>query len=304
MTSTSTSAAAIAIDAVDRGETPHHERSRWVTLWRTAKANPVGVFGLAIIVMLIVFAVFAPVIAPYEPDDFVAAKRLDPSFAHPFGTDNFGRDMFSRVVFGARISLIVGFMSVSIGTVLGTVIGIVSGYAGGRLDSLIQRTADLMIAFPGLLLLLILRQVMGPSLQTLILAVAIAIVPGVTRVVRSAVLSERTNQYVEAAIVLGATTPRILFRHIMPNVVALSIVVMTSLLGTAVLAEAALSFLGLGIPSAVTWGGDVNAARNSFPVHVWWAFFPGAAITLSVLGFSLLGDSLRDVLDPRLRGRR
>jgi len=304
MTSTSTSATSLAIDALESGESPHLERSRWVTLGRLARANPVGVFGLLIILTLIVFAVFAPVIAPYEPDDFVAAKRLDPSFAHPFGTDNFGRDMFSRVVYGARISLIVGFMSVTIGTALGTVIGIVSGYAGGRLDSIIQRTADLMIAFPGLLLLLILRQVMGPSLQTLILAVAIAIVPGVTRVVRSAVLSERTNQYVEAAIVLGATTPRILFKHIAPNVVALSIVVMTSLLGTAVLAEAALSFLGLGIPSAVTWGGDVNAARNSFPVHVWWAFFPGAAITLSVLGFSLLGDSLRDVLDPRLRGRR
>jgi peptide/nickel transport system permease protein len=164
--------------------------------------------------------------------------------------------------------------------------------------------ADLAIAFPQLLLLIILRQVMGPSVQTLIVAIGIAIIPGVTRVVRGAVLAERNNQYVEAAIVLGATTPRILFFHLLPNVVALSIIVMTSLLGTAVLAEAALSFLGLGIPSAVTWGGDVNLARNTFPVHVWWAFFPGAAITLTVLGFSLLGDSLRDILDPRLRGRR
>jgi peptide/nickel transport system permease protein len=294
---------AVAIDAPIEERSPS-ERGRWLQLARVARANPIGVFGLSIILLLIVFAVFAPVIAPYEPDDFVAAKRLNPSLEHPFGTDNFGRDMFSRVVYGARISLMVGFLAVSLGTVAGTTIGIISGYVGGRIDSMIQRTADLVIAFPGLLLLLILRQVMGPSLQTLILAVAIAIVPGVTRVVRGAVLSERTNQYVEAAIVLGATTPRILFRHIAPNVVALSIVVMTSLLGTAVLAEAALSFLGLGIPSAVTWGGDVNAARNSFPVHVWWAFFPGAAITLSVLGFSLLGDTLRDILDPRLRGRR
>lgn len=302
--SANASSTSLSIDAIGVRDALPAERSRWSQLARTARANPIGVFGLAVIVMLIIFAVFAPYIAPYEPDDFVAAKRLNPSMAHPFGTDNFGRDMFSRVVYGARISLMVGFLAVSLGTLSGTAIGIVSGYAGGRIDALIQRSADLMIAFPGLLLLLILRQVMGPSLQTLILAVAIAIVPGVTRVVRGAVLSERTNQYVEAAVVLGATTPRILFRHIAPNVVALSIVVMTSLLGTAVLAEAALSFLGLGIPSAVTWGGDVNAARNSFPVHVWWAFFPGAAITLSVLGFSLLGDTLRDILDPRLRGRR
>jgi len=300
----SATATDLAIDQISAGDRLPAERSRWVTLARTARANPVGVFGLAIIIVLILFAVFAPYIAPYAPDDFVAAKRLNPSMQHPFGTDNFGRDMFSRVVYGARISLMVGFLAVTIGTLAGTSIGIVSGYVGGRIDSFIQRSVDLMIAFPGLLLLLILRQVMGPSLQTLILAVAIAIVPGVTRVVRGAVLSERTNQYVEAAVVLGATTPRVLFRHIAPNVVALSIVVMTSLLGTAVLAEAALSFLGLGIPSAVTWGGDVNAARNSFPVHVWWAFFPGAAITLSVLGFSLLGDTLRDILDPRLRGRR
>jgi peptide/nickel transport system permease protein len=269
-----------------------------------ARANPMGVIGLAIILALVMCALLAPYIAPYAPDEFGAAKLLDPSMSHPFGTDKLGRDMFSRVIYGARISLMVGFFAVTFGTVVGTVIGIVSGYVGGRLDSFIQRTADLAIAFPGLLLLLILRQVMGPSVRTLIVAIGIAIIPGVIRVVRSAVLAERNNQYVEAALTLGAWTPRIIFIHIAPNVIALSIVVMTSLLGTAVLAEAALSVLGLGIPSSVTWGGDVNAARNNFPVHVWWAFFPGAAITLTVLGFSLFGDSLRDMMDPRLRGRR
>lgn len=278
-------------------------RGRLRRLASIARANPLGVFGLAVILVLVVFALFAPLIAPYDPTDFVAAKRLDPSSAHLFGTDGLGRDMFSRVVYGARVSLIIGCSAVIFGTVVGTVVGIISGYAGGRVDAMLQRTADLMIAFPALLLLLILRQVMGPSMFTLIVAIAIAIVPGVTRVVRGAVLSERNNQYVEAARALGASTPRILFLHIAPNVVALAIVVMTSLLGSAVLAEASLSFLGLGLPNTVTWGSDINAARNSFPVHIWWAFFPGAAITLTVLGFSLCGDSLRDIFDPRLRGR-
>jgi peptide/nickel transport system permease protein len=265
--------------------------------------NPLGLFGLVVILVLVVFAFFAPLIAPYSPDDFVAAKHLNPSPDHLFGTDDLGRDMFSRVVYGSRISLEVGFAAVIFGTLIGTAMGIISGYMGGAVDAVIQRVVDTALALPALLLLLILRQVMGPSLRTLIIAVGIAIIWGVTRVVRGAVLSERNNQYVEAAQALGASTPRILFVHIAPNVVALAVIVMTTLLGTAVLAEAALSFLGLGIPSTITWGKDVSAARDAFPVHVWSAFFPGAAITLTVLGFNLFGDSLRDILDPRLRGR-
>lgn len=278
--------------------------SRWHRIWRTVRDNPLGMFGLFVIALLAVLAIFAPVVAPHDPDAFVATKRLNPSLDHPFGTDGLGRDMYSRVIYGARISLTVGLFAVLFGTAVGTVVGIFSGYIGGAVDAVVQRTVDMAIAFPALLLLLILRQVLGASLQTLIVAIGIAIIPGVTRVVRGEVLSQRNNQYVEAAIVLGASTPRIVFLHIAPNVLALAIIVMTSLLGTAVLAEAALSFLGLGIPSTVTWGGDVNAARNSFPVHVWWAFFPGLAITLTVLGFSLFGDALRDILDPRLRSRR
>jgi ABC-type dipeptide/oligopeptide/nickel transport system permease subunit len=278
---------------------------RWRRAGRLIRDNPLGFFGLLVMLVLAVFAIFAPLIAPYPPDEFdAAAKTLNPSLDHFFGTDDLGRDMFSRVVYGARISLTVGFAAVIFGTLIGTVVGITSGYMGGALDSVVQRIVDTAIAFPPLLLLLILRQVLGPSLQTLIIAIGIAIIPGVARVIRGAVLSERNNQYVEAAQALGASAPRILFFHIAPNVVALAIIVMTTLLGTAVLAEAALSFLGLGIPSAITWGKDVSDARGSFPVHVWWAFFPGAAITLTVLGFNLLGDSLRDIMDPRLRGRR
>ncbi len=287
-----------------------------VGAWRRTglliRDNPLAFFGVLVVLVLAIAAIFAPLIAPYPPDELATGPRnADPTWGHLFGTEDLGRDMFSRVVFGARISLIVGFSAVIFGTVIGTVMGISSGYAGGIVDTMVQRTVDLAIAFPALLLLLILRQVLGPSVQTLIIAIGIAIIFPITRIVRGAVLSERNNQYVEAARALGASTPRILFVHIAPNIAALSIVIATTLLGTAILAEAALAFLGLGIPEgqeflgspAVTWGKDVSRARNSFPVHIWWAFFPGLAITLTVLGFNLLGDGLRDIFDPRLRGR-
>ena len=321
-----------AIDAGDvavSGLAPR--KSRWLTAGRLARDNPLALFGLLVVLVLAVSAVFAPLIAPYGPTDLgVGARNLDPSWKHLFGTEDLGRDMFSRVVFGARISLIVGFSSVIFGTVVGTALGIFSGYSGGAIDGVIQRTVDTFIAFPALLGLLILRQVLGPSVETLIVAIGIGIIFPVTRIVRGAVLSEKNNQYVEAARALGASTPRILFLHIAPNVAALAIIIATNFLGAAILLEAALAFLGLGIPEgtdfsmlfflsfvgldtpswlgfltgpSVTWGRDVSAARNSFPVHIWWAFFPGLAITLTVLGFNLLGDGLRDILDPRLRGR-
>lgn len=280
-------------------------RHRLARLWSLVRQNPLGIFGLAVILLLTVIAVFAPLVAPYRVGDITAGQALeDPSWTHLFGTDNLGRDMLSRVVHGSRISLAVGFLSVGGGTLIALMFGIISGYAGGFVDNLIQRIVDTAIAFPALLLLLILAQVLGPSFWTVVLAVGIAIIFPVTRVVRGAVLSERNNQYVEAARALGASTPRILFYHIAPNVTALAIIIATTLLGTAILAEASLSFLGLGIPVPnPSWGTDVSLARNHFPVHVWWAFFPGLAITLTVLAFNLLGDSLRDIFDPRLRGR-
>jgi peptide/nickel transport system permease protein len=277
--------------------------ARWRRTLHIIRDNPLGFFGLLVILLLGFFAAFGPMIAPYDPEAFVGANHANPSVDHFFGTERLGRDVFSRVVYGARISLIVGVLAVLFGTAIGAVIGIFSGYIGGWVDNVIQRTVDTAIAFPALLLLLILREVMGASLRTLIIAVGIAIIPGVIRVVRGAVLSESNNQYVEAARTIGASTPRILFIHIAPNVVALAIIIMTNLIGAAILAEASLAFLGLSLPEAITWGGDVSVARNTFPVHVWSAFFPGAAITLTVLGFNLLGDSLRDIFDPRLRGR-
>ena len=272
----------------------------------TIRRNPLGFIGLVIIITLAIVAAFAPAIAPYRVGDVTAGPpNQDPSWDHLFGADALGRDMFSRVVFGARISLAVGFLSVMGATALAAVLGIISGYVGGILDNVMQRIVDTALAFPLLLFLLILAQLLGPSFWTVVFAIAAAIVFPVTRVVRGAVLSERNNQYVEAARALGASTPRILFIHIAPNVTALAIILATTLLGSAILGEATLSFLGLGIPVPnPSWGTDVSLARNSFPIHLWWAFFPGAAITLTVLGFNLLGDSIRDIADPRLRGSR
>jgi ABC-type dipeptide/oligopeptide/nickel transport system permease subunit len=166
-----------------------------------------------------------------------------------------------------------------------------------------MRIVDTVMAFPALILLLIIISVLGPSITNVVIVIGIGIIPGVSRVIRGAVLAEKQNQYVEAAQAMGASSVRVVFRHLMPNVMPLAIVIATTLLGGAILAEASLSFLGLGIPPPnPSWGADVSLARNTFPVHVWWAFFPGLAIALTVLGFNFLGDTLRDILDPRLRG--
>jgi peptide/nickel transport system permease protein len=270
-----------------------------------ARQNPLGTAGLIIILVFAVAAVFAPLIAPYSATDISAGGVNEGlSKAHLFGTDRSGRDIFSRVVWGSRISLSVAFISVLGGGAIGILLGIISGYLGGAVDSAIQRTVDAAIAFPALLLLLIITQALGPSFKTIVFALMLAVIPGVTRVIRGSVLSEKNNQYIEAARACGAWAPRVLLRHILPNVVALGIIVMTTLLGAIILAEAALSFLGLGIPSSASWGQDVNKARQTVPYHLPAAIFPGAAITLTVLGFNLLGDAIRDIADPRLRGSR
>ena len=278
---------------------------RIAKLGQLARQNPLGTIGLIIILVFAAMAVFAPLIAPYAPTD-TRAGGVDESmsWSHLFGTNRAGQDIFSRVVHGSRISLSVAFISVLGGGTVGILLGIISGYLGGIVDSTIQRTVDAAIAFPALLLLLIITQALGPSFGTIVFALMLAVIPGVTRVVRGTVLSEKNNQYVEAARASGAWAPRILLRHILPNVVALGIIVMTTLLGAIILAEAALSFLGLGIPSSASWGQDVNKARQSLPYHIPAAIFPGAAITLTVLGFNLLGDAIRDIADPRLRGSR
>lgn len=271
--------------------------------FRLARKSPMGAAGLGFIVVLVAVGVFGPLLAPHAINEFAGLPNQGPSSAFPFGTDKFGQDIFSRVIHGARISLEVSVLSVVGGTLCGLLIGSFSGYKGGRIDTVLQRIMDTMIAFPALILLLIIVRLLEPSLRNVIIVIGIVIVPGNARVIRSAALSERNNQYVEAAQALGASDLRILARHIIPNMMPLAIVLSTTLLGTAILAEASLSFLGLGVPPPnPSWGSDISAARTAFPLNVWLAFFPGLAITLTVLGFNLLGDGLRDILDPRLRG--
>jgi peptide/nickel transport system permease protein len=291
------------IDALFQPVRTHRRPFR--RLLTIALQNPLGVVGLVIIIGLLVTGLLAPWVAPHGANEFAGEAFENPSRDHPFGTDNLGRDMLSRVIFGARISLAIGLLAVVSGTVTGTVIGMVSGYVGGWIDNVVQRTVDALIAFPALILLIIIIGVLGPSIRNVVIVIALGIIPGIARVVRGAVLAEKHNQYVEAAQTVGASGARVVFLHIAPNVLNLSIVILTSLLGAAILAEAALAFLGLGAPAATSpsWGADINTARNNFPIHVWWAFFPGVAISLTVLAFNLLGDAARDILDPRLRGR-
>ena len=283
--------------------------------------NPLGGFGLTIIIVLFLVGVFGPGLnlhlpggttildlprlAPYGKGELVGAVKESPSFAHPFGTDGLGRDLFSRVIFGARISLLVGFISVFVGITAGMVLGMASGYFGGWIDNLIQRMVDAIIAFPALIWLLIIVRILGPNMQNVIFVISLFIIPPTLRIVRGASLSEKNNQYIEAARSIGAPWYRMLFRHLAPNILPLGIVLATSSLAGAILGESALSFLGLGIPPPnPSWGTDISLARNDFPIHVWWPLFPGIAISLTVLGFNLLGDTIRDIADPRLRGSR
>jgi len=272
-----------------------------------ARSKPLGAMGAMLIVLLIVTAVFAAQIAPYDPDTpFYGDKLQAPTAKHIFGTDNFGRDVFSRVVYGSRVSLFVGFISVGLGTLGGTIIGLVSGFKGGIVDLVIQRIVDATMAFPGLILALAIVAVLGPSLINAFLAIVIVLAPGASRVVRGAVLSVKSLTYIEAARAQGCSEFRLLWRHVLPNVMAPIIVIASVALGNAILIEASLSFLGLGVqPPTASWGNMLSGASRPFFEHrPTLALFPGLAISLAIFGFNLFGDAMRDVLDPRLRGSR
>jgi peptide/nickel transport system permease protein len=268
--------------------------------------KPLGALGAAIALALVVVAVLHPFIATHDPNAISPDELLKgPSRAHYFGTDNFGRDVFSRVVYGAGISLQVSVTAVLIGTVLGTVIGVLSGYFGGAVDLALQRVVDAALSFPGLVLALALVGLVGPSVRNVSIAIGIVTFPSLSRIVRGPVLSIKEQAYVEAARGVGAGHLRLMVRHILPNIMAVIIVVATARLGSAILVESSLSFLGLGPPPPTpTWGAMLSGDAIYIMHTAWWlAVFPGAAITLVVLGFNLFGDALRDVLDPRLRGR-
>jgi len=276
-------------------------------LWRLIKEKPLGAFGGVIVLGLLLCALLAPWIATHPYDQTNVRNRLKPPSAHfYFGTDNLGRDIFSRIIYGARVSVTVGFGAVSIGICLATMIGVGSGYFGGKSDVLVQRLVDAQMAIPGLLLLLNIMAVMGPGLLNIILALGIVSAAGSSRIIRSAALSVKENQFVEAARAIGASHLRIILRYILPNIMAPIIIITTVSLGFTILIESALSFLGFGVPPPYpSWGEMLSGSGRSYMHKApWMATWPGVAISLAVFGFNMLGDALRDLLDPRLRGGR
>ena len=283
------------------------EANRWRSLLLVARRNPLGVIGLILALGFIFLGSIGPYLTPNSPTaPNIDALLAGPSLAHPFGTDSLGRDMLSRVIGGARISLFIGGAAVILGVTGGAFLGVVSGYFGGIVDSFIQRTGEMGAAFPGLMLYLMLIAVLGQSPRTIVVAIAIGALIGGSRVLRAMTIVLKTSPFVEASRSMGATEFRILFRHIIPNVIPIIIVVASSALGAAVLAEAALSFLGIGVgPGTPSWGIDLSGENLRFAASgKWWLVaFPGGALSLVVLGFNLLGDTLRDILDPRLRGQ-
>jgi peptide/nickel transport system permease protein len=274
-------------------------------LVRFCRRKPLGAIGGLIVLALIVLALFADRIAPYSYEESIRGARMKPpSVSFWMGTDNLGRDVWSRVVYGARISVTVGFATVALTTVLAALIGVSSAYLGGAYDILVQRVVDAWMSFPALVIVLSLLAALGPGLVNLILALSILGAAGASRVIRGAALSTMQNPYVEAARALGAGHGRVILYHVLPNVTATIIILATIGLGTVILAESALSFLGFGIPPPYpSWGGMLSGSGRSFMYRApWMALFPGAAISLAVFGFNMFGDALRDLLDPRLRG--
>lgn len=274
------------------------------SLWSRLRGNPIGMVGAVIVMATIVIAIAAPLIAPYDPANQDADRLLGPSSAHLIGTDELGRDTFSRIVYGSRVSLQVGIIAVGVSLLLGGLLGIMSGFFGGMVDNLIMRFVDILFAFPGLILAIVISGLLGPSSRNAMIAIGVIYAPAFARVIRSSVLSVQNELYVEAARVAGANNAKVIRSHILPNIVAPMIVLVTVYLSGAILAEAGLSFLGLGTqPPEPSWGGMLNAARTYMEINVWMAIAPGFAIMIVVLGLNFLGDGLRDVLDPRLRTR-
>ena len=270
-----------------------------------ARRKPLGAIGGVIVLGLLVMAVFADRIAPHSYSVSIAGARMKPpSAAFWMGTDNLSRDIWSRVVYGARISVTVGFATVALATLMATAVGVSSAYFGGAYDIVMQRVVDAWISFPALVVILSMIAALGPGLANLVLALSILGAAGASRVIRGAALSVMASPYVEAARALGAGHLRIVTLYVLPNVLATILILATIGLGQVILAEAALSFLGFGIPPPYpSWGAMLSGSGRSFMYYApWMALFPGAAISLAVFGFQMLGDALRDVLDPRLRG--
>ena len=276
-------------------------------LMRLVREKPMGVFGLVIVLLMLVTGIFSESLAPYHFKELHLAQRLSPPGTAGFllGTDALGRDMLSRVIYGARISMIVGLVATTISVAESTLIGIVSGFLGGKVDIVIQRFVDAWMCFPGLIILLIIMSLVGQGMWQLILVLGITGgLGGSVRVVRSAVITIRSNVYMEAATAIGCSTPRMLMRHILPNILAPIIIMYTIGMGGVILSEASLSFLGYGIPPPTpSWGGMLSGeGRARMQEAPWMVLWPGLALSIAVFGINMFGDALRDILDPRLRG--
>jgi peptide/nickel transport system permease protein len=293
--------------AAERGAGPVERAgdSQWAIAARHFRRNGLAMAGLVVVVLLYLVALLAPLIAPHDPiaqGDIVRDSYLAPHGTHWLGTDQFARDMLSRIIYGARISLSIGFVAVAIAIVLGSLLGAVAGYLGGRLDAFIMRFTDMVMAFPRLVLLIMIIALFDPSIGLIIAVLGLTQWPGTARLVRGEVLSLREQEYIQAARALGFGRTRIILRHLIPNVLAPVIVAATLGIGNTIVLEAGLSFLGMGVqPPTPSWGTLVADGRQNL-IGAWWvATFPGLAIVVTVLAFNLVGDGLRDALDPRLR---
>lgn len=274
---------------------------------RLAREKPLGAVGGAICLMFLFCGLFADLLAPYGVNQIDMSSRLaPPSWAHPFGTDNLGRDMLSRCLYGAQISVVIGLVGALLATLVSVAIGLVTGYLGGKVDMVMQRFVDAWMSFPDLVILIVVVAVLGPGTWQIIATLGLLLGIGGSRIVRSAVVSVRENMYVHSARSMGAGTPRILWRHILPNVMPPILVLLTTRVGTVILAESGLSFLGLGVPPpAPTWGGMLSGAGRTFMFQgPWLALAPGLCLTLLVYSVNVFGDALRDLFDPRMRGTR
>lgn len=284
------------------------ERSATEEAFKSLRKNKSAIVGLVIIFILILCAIFAPVISPYNPNEQDLYNGLKPGFwvgntQNFLGTDEFGRDILSRIIYGSRVSLSVGLVAVAIGVLLGGFAGIFAGYYGGFIDNLLMRIVDIMFSLPSILLAIVIVAVLGRGLSKAMVAIGITYAPQIARVVRSETIVVKQNQYIEAAKAIGSSNLRTIRIHVLPNVLSVIIVYTTLSIGSAILDAAALGFLGLGAqPPTAEWGAMLADSRHYITGGYWWlATFPGIAILLSVLGFNLLGDGLRDAIDPRLR---
>ncbi|MCB0171406.1 MAG: ABC transporter permease, partial [Anaerolineae bacterium] len=276
-------------------QAPPQAESLWLDALRRLRQQPLSIFSAILVCVLILTAIFGPLLAPYDPNDIDMANRFaPPSLEHPFGTDDFGRDILSRVMVGARVSLMVGIIAVGLSATVGSALGLLAGYMGRLTDEVIMRAMDILFAFPAILLAIAIMAALGRGVGNAMIAIGIVYIPIFARITRGSVLSVREEVYIEAARSIGSTDGRIMTRHILPNILSPIIVEITLSLSFAILAEAALSFFGLGTqPPDPSWGRMLSEGRAYFQQSVWLAIFPGLAIMLTVLGFNLLGDGLR-----------